>query len=184
MASSERIFDLLDTPAGPEIPALEPMAVPAATRPGERLEGRVEFEHVWFAYAGEDWVLRDVSLSVAPGERVALVGATGSGKTTLASLLMGFYTPQRGTIRVDGRPLAEWDVRALRRQVGFVLQDVFLFSGTIAGNLRLGDPSLTDADLERAAREVHAHELIARLPDGYRAEVRERPLYRKAERNG
>ena len=174
MASSERIFDLLDTPAGPEIPALEPMAVPAATRPGERLEGRVEFEHVWFAYAGEDWVLRDVSLSVAPGERVALVGATGSGKTTLASLLMGFYAPQRGTIRVDGRPLAEWDLRALRRQIGFVLQDVFLFSGTIAGNLRFGDPSLGDAELERAAREVHAHEVIARLQDGYRAQVRER----------
>jgi ATP-binding cassette subfamily B protein len=87
---------------------------------------------------------------------------------------MGFYAPQRGVIRVDGRPLAEWDLRALRRQMGFVLQDVFLFSGTIASNLRLGDPTLTDAELERATREVHAHEVIARLPDGYRSPVRER----------
>jgi ATP-binding cassette subfamily B protein len=191
MASSERIFDLLDTPADPASPPPEeapaaaaepPLAGPSFREPSSvepssiepPFHGRIEFDRVWFAYRDEDWVLRDVSLSVAPGERVALVGATGSGKTTLAALLMGFYAPQRGTIRVDGRPLGDWDLRALRRQVGLVLQDVFLFSGTIASNLRLGNDALSDADLERAAREVHAHDFIARLPGGYQAAVRER----------
>ncbi len=179
MASAERIFGLLDTPADPA--SSFPTSASAAQErtpevvPAHRgFEGRVEFDRVSFAYSGEDWVLRDVSLTLAPGERVALVGATGSGKTTLANLLMGFYTPQSGTIRVDGRPLADWDIAALRGHIGLVLQDVFLFSGTIAGNLRLGNDRLTDEDLERAAREVGAHNFIMRLPGGYRAEVRER----------
>ncbi len=174
MASSERIFDLLDRPADPASPPLDEARAPRVAAVGQGFQGRVEFDRVWFAYHGTDWVLRDVSLSVAPGERVALVGATGSGKTTLASLLMGFYAPQSGTIRVDGRTLDEWDMRALRRHIGLVLQDVFLFSGTIAGNLRLGDDTLADEYLERAAREVHAHEFIERLAGGYRALVRER----------
>ena len=174
MASSERIFALLDTPAdaAAAIPA-EDRAV-ATTAPRHGFQGRVEFEGVWFAYAGEDWVLRDVSFSIAAGERVALVGATGSGKTTLASLLMGFYAPQRGTIRVEGRPLAGWDLAELRGRMGLVLQDVFLFSGTVAGNLRMGSDGLTDADLERAAREVGAHEFITRLEGGYGSPVHER----------
>ena len=174
MASSERIFDLLDTPADPTAPALDDgrPAAPAAAEPA--FQGRIEFDRVWFAYRGEEWVLRDVSFRLAPGERVALVGATGSGKTTLASLLMGFYAPQSGTIRVDGRPLADWDMGVLRRHIGLVLQDVFLFSGTVASNLRLGDDSLSDEVLERAAREVRAHEFITRLDGGYRADVRER----------
>jgi len=186
MASSERIFDLLDTDAGPRSatpavapgvngPAVGPEGAEGAESPTLRdFQGRVEFDRVWFAYSGEDWVLRDVSLTLAPGERVALVGATGSGKTTLASLLMGFYAPQAGTIRVDGRPLADWDLAALRRHMGLVLQDVFLFSGTIAGNLRLGDNRLTDQDLERAAREVGADDFITRLPGGYQSAVHER----------
>jgi ATP-binding cassette, subfamily B, multidrug efflux pump len=187
MASAERIFDLLDTDVGPmtAMAALAPGADgrdrAGAGRPAvvalparREFQGRVEFDRVWFAYSGEDWVLRDVSLTLAPGERVALVGATGSGKTTLANLLMGFYAPQSGTIRVDGRPLADWDLATLRGHVGLVLQDVFLFSGTIAGNLRLGDDRLTDADLQRAAREVGADEFISRLPGGYQSAVHER----------
>jgi ATP-binding cassette, subfamily B, multidrug efflux pump len=175
MASSERIFDLLDTPADPSSPVIAEASPAPRSTASASFQGRVEFDGVWFSYGNnEDWTLKDVTLSVAPGERIALVGATGSGKTTLASLLMGFYTPQRGTIRVDGRPLAEWDLGELRRHVGFVLQDTFLFSGTIASNLRMGDPSLTDRDIERSAREVHAHEFIARLPGGYAAPVRER----------
>jgi ATP-binding cassette, subfamily B, multidrug efflux pump len=173
MASSERIFDLLDRPVDPASVPLDGAGPASPSTDPPKFQGGVELDHVWFAYHGTDWVLRDVCLTVAPGERVALVGATGSGKTTLASLLMGFYAPQSGVIRVDGRPLSEWDVLALRRHIGLVLQDVFLFSGTIAGNLRLGEETLSDADLERAAREVHAHEFIERA-GGYRAPVQER----------
>ncbi len=175
MASSERIFDLLDTPADP---AAAPPAAggPAGPdRPGEgAFRGRIEFDGVTFAYDGETRVLEDVSFVVEPGEKVALVGATGSGKTTAVSLLMGFYQPQHGVIRVDGRPLAEWDIRGLRRHIGLVLQDPFLFSGSIASNLALADATLPRESIVRAAREVHADRFIERLPGGYDAEVHER----------
>jgi ATP-binding cassette, subfamily B, multidrug efflux pump len=172
MASGERIFDLLDAPidpaaAGPDAPA--PAAGPV---PGFR--GRIEFDGVTFSYDGRTPVLEDVTFTVEPGERVALVGATGSGKTTTVSLLLGFYRPQRGEIRVDGRALADWDMGVLRRHVGLVLQDPFLFSGTIAGNLALADPDLPREALVRAAREVHADRFVERLPGGYDAEVYER----------
>ncbi len=177
MASSERVFELLDTPPDPSVPTDEHVSrAPAPvdrTAPGG-LRGRIEFEDVSFAYRPDEWVLHDVSFAIAPGEKVALVGATGSGKTTIASLLLRFYEPQHGVIRVDDRDLRTFDVRALRRRMGLVLQDVFLFSGTIEGNLALADGTLGQAALERAAREVHAHEFIERLPGGYRAEVRER----------
>ncbi len=192
MASSERIFDLLDTPADPAaaIPAVEARGAAVEARagavaasadggPNGRTDGAgtapaIEFDRVWFAYSGENWVLRDVSFRIAPGEKVALVGATGSGKTTTISLLLRFYEARRGEIRVDGRPLRDWDPHALRQRIGLVLQDPFLFSGTIAGNIAFGNPALPREAVARAAREVSADEFIARLPGHYDAEVRER----------
>jgi ABC-type multidrug transport system fused ATPase/permease subunit len=135
---------------------------------------RVEFDHVWFSYTGERWVLEDVSFTLEPGERVAIVGPTGSGKTTLTSLLMRFHAPQRGEIRIDGRPIGTWEPAELRRRIGLVLQDVFLFSGTIHGNLTLGDPTIDAGRARQASREVHADQVVERLPGGYDAEVRER----------
>jgi ATP-binding cassette subfamily B multidrug efflux pump len=175
MASSERIFDLLDTPADPAAALPAGTAAAEPDRPRSRdFRGRIEFDGVTFAYDGETRVLEDVSFVVEPGEKVALVGATGSGKTTAVSLLLGFYQPQRGVIRVDDRPLAGWDIRELRRHVGLVLQDPFLFSGSIASNLALADATLPREALERAAREVHADRFSERLPGGYDAQVHER----------
>ena len=166
MASAERIFQLLDTE--PEI------ASPPAPRPAPPARGAIEFDGVWFAYKSEEWVLRDVSFRIAPGEKIAIVGATGSGKTSLIKLLSRFYDVGRGAIRVDGIDVREWDLGALRRRIGVVLQDVFVFSGDVAGNISLRDAAITPARMEEAARRVHAWSFIADLPGKLREPLRER----------
>jgi ATP-binding cassette subfamily B multidrug efflux pump len=193
MASSERIFKLLDTPVDIESPAI----IKKPEGPG-----RIEFDHVWFSYgvrgtaadtlksgatgapsvpadsasaAGEpDWVLRDVSLSIEPGETAAIVGHTGAGKTTLISLLLRFYDVQEGAIRIDGVDIKEMDLNDLRRRFGVVLQDPFLFSGTVGGNIRLGSEWIAEKDVEKAAEEVNLGDFIRSLPGGFGEEVRER----------
>ena len=136
--------------------------------------GHIEFENVWFAYKDEDWVLKDVSFTVKPGQSVALVGHTGSGKTTITNLLMRFYDVQRGRILLDGVDLREWDLQSLRENFAVVLQEIFLFSGTVEGNIRLGRKDISEERVQWAAREVRAEPFIMRLKDGYQAEVKER----------
>jgi ATP-binding cassette subfamily B protein len=212
MASSERIFGLLDAEAAPATP---PRHADFPTRP----EGRIEFRNVWFAYRrrsgssesamaqprrtpypvaggpaptapvapgepvhppggpdgeGWDWVLRDVSFVADPGERVAIVGHTGAGKTTLINLLLRFYEPQKGEILFDGVPIRDLPVEAVRRRVGLVLQDVFLFSRDVAYNIRLGDDSIGRERVEAAAARVGAEALVDRLPARYEQPLGER----------
>ena len=167
MASSERIFKVLDEPVAIASPAV-PTARPGAAR------GHIAFEGVWFAYNNEDYVLRDVSFEVRPGERVGIVGATGSGKTTLINLLLRFYDVSRGRITIDGVDIRELDLADVRGLFSLVLQDVHLFTGTIADNIRLGNQSIDDARVRQAAEAVHADRFIARLPEGYASAVAER----------
>ena len=166
VVASHRIFKTFDLP----------IAITTPERPLKtgRAQGFIEFENVWFAYKVDDWVLKDVSLSVKPGQSIALVGHTGSGKTTITNLLMRFYDIQRGRILLDGVDLRDWDLVSLRKNFAVVLQDVFLFSGTVEGNIRLGREEITEERVKWAAREVHADRFIERLKDDYKAEVKER----------
>jgi ATP-binding cassette, subfamily B, multidrug efflux pump len=165
MTAAERVFELLDRE-----PAVTNAPAPQAPRP----RGRIEFDHVWFAYKRDDFVLRDVSFTVAAGEKVAIVGATGAGKTTIIKLLNRFYDVQRGRVLVDGVDVREWDLQALRRCIGAVAQDVFLFSGTVADNISVGRPEIGLAAVRHAATTVNAHRFIERLSHGYDEPVRER----------
>ena len=196
MAASERIFKLVDTPVD--------IVSPAVTKKPEG-PGRIEFDHVWFAYRGApaesvdlgvsrasldraaeggrphmsiaampDWVLRDVSFSIEPGETVAVVGHTGAGKTTLISLLLRFYDVQKGAVRIDGVDVKEMDLADLRSRFGVVLQDPFLFTGTIGGNIRLGTERIQDENVAKAAEDVNLGDFVRALPNGFKEEVRER----------
>jgi ATP-binding cassette subfamily B protein len=167
MASSERIFALLDTPVSVRSPSAPKVAALSGA-------GHISFEHVWFAYRDDDYVLEDVTFDVAPGQRVGVVGATGAGKTTLINLLMRFYDVNRGRITIDGTDIREVPLQALRSRFGLVLQDVYLFSGTVADNIRLGKEAISDAEVGRAASAVHADRFIASLPDGLHSAVAER----------
>jgi len=166
MAASERIFAILDEPVT--------VADPPEPAPLARVRGAVEFRDVWFAYNPDEWVLRDISFSIAPGESVAFVGATGAGKTSLISLLSRFYDVQGGAVLVDGVDVRDVAQADLRRHVGAVLQDPFIFSGTIASNIRLHEEEISDERVREAARFVNADRFIARLPRGYDTVVRER----------
>ena len=229
MASSERIFALLDTP----VAVTDPVAPPAVSRArlrsdegarfdpvadspapadaagaqlpedgtaaeargprrpdetdpggraadrgappaGKRQGGHIRFENVWFAYRGDQYVLEDVSFEVAPGQRIGVVGATGAGKSTVLNLLMRFYDVNRGRITIDGVDIRDLPLHDLRSRFGLVLQDVYLFSGTVADNIRLGNEAITDDDVRRAVRAVHADRFIASLPDGVETAVAER----------
>ena len=166
MASSERIFELLDTPE--ELPNPErPQAV-------SRIAGNIEFDKVWFAYNKDDFVLKDVSFSLKQGESLAIVGATGSGKSTVINTLLRFYDIQKGRIRIDGVPLKEMNKQDLRRQMALVQQDVFLFSRNIIDNIRLGNTSLGLEEVESVAQSVHSHHFINNLPFKYDQELIER----------
>jgi len=194
MAASERVFKLLDTPA--EITEAAVTKIPEGP-------GRIEFDHVWFSYRtvpdlapntdhgapgtpsrsersstslhGEpDWVLKDVNFTIEPGETVAIVGHTGAGKTTIISLLLRFYDVQRGAVRIDGVDMKEMPIADLRRRFGVVLQDPFLFTGTVEGNIRLGTESISDKQIRQAAEDVNLSDFIEMLPNTYKEEVRER----------
>jgi ATP-binding cassette subfamily B protein len=198
MAASERIFKMLDTP----VDVVSPAVTKKPTGPG-----RIEFDHVWFAYrevpeeskdrvetgaspvppkrseaasgnghaeSQPDWVLRDVTFAIEPGETVAVVGHTGAGKTTLISLLLRFYDVQKGAVKIDGVDVREMDLAGLRARFGVVLQDPFLFTGTIGGNIRLGTQRIEDAHIQQAAEDVNLGDFIRALPNGFDEEVRER----------
>ena len=176
MASSERIFKLLDTPVQIEssTAARAAAAGPAAPSADRRHAGAITFDNVSFGYKEGDLVLRHVSFDVRPGERVGIVGATGAGKSTLINLLLRFYDVTSGRILVDGEDVRDLELAALRAKFSLVLQDVHLFSGTVAGNIRLGNTAITDPAVRDAARAVHADRFVERLPGSYEHPVAER----------
>ncbi len=167
MAASERIFQILDKE--PEIAEFEEIQLTDANR----LKGEIEFQNVWFAYNGDDWVLRDVSFKVRPGETCAIVGATGSGKTTIINLLTRFYDIRKGRIFIDGRDIREYSKQFLRKNIGVVLQDVFLFAGDIQSNIRLYEPGISDSRIQESARIANADKFILRLEKQYAQPVEE-----------
>ncbi len=166
IASAEKIFTLLD-----EKPLIEDPVHPVSP---DRIRGRIEFDHVWFAYQGEDWVLRDVSFTIEPGQKVAFVGATGAGKSSILNLIGRYYDIQKGQIRLDGIDIRDMSREQIRKAIGQVQQDVFIFTGDIASNIRLLNDEISDEAMVHASEEVNAARFISRLPDGYHQAVTER----------
>lgn len=166
MASSERIFGLLDTP--------EVVQNSEDAQLFDGFKGEITFDNVSFAYQNDEWVLRDLSFTIEPGQSVAFVGHTGAGKTTVISLVSRFYDVQRGAVKIDGKDVRDYDQNDLRKHVGIVLQDPFLFSGTVASNISLGNDAISLEQIIEAATFVNAHEFIEALPQGYDTPVRER----------
>jgi ATP-binding cassette subfamily B protein len=170
LSGARRVFEILDTPVAIESP-LQPKRLSAAGPithgTGDLVGRRIEFDHVWFEYTPGNPVLKDVSLTIEPGENVAILGATGAGKSTLLALLCRFYDPTRGRILIDGHDLRELDLDDLRRNMGLVFQETFLFSNTVAANIAFGHPEATIEQVDRAARIAAAHDFIAALPHGY-----------------
>lgn len=162
MASSENIFALLDEPAAP---------VPPSTARLDHLQGRIEFRNVWFAYEGEDWILKNVSFTVEPGEKVAFVGRTGAGKTTIASLLLRFYEIQRGEILLDGTDIRQLGLQDLRSKFSVVPQDISLFPRNMVSNIRMGNHLISEEKVREAARAAYMDEAILRLEKGYESEI-------------
>jgi len=165
MVGSERVFRVLDNEAS--IPD-------TGTATTEGLRGDIRFEGLWFAYEDEDFVLKDITFEAKAGEMIALVGATGSGKSSIINVLGRAYEFQRGRVLLDGRDIREYALAELRKGIAVVQQDVFLFSDTVHNNITLNDPAITRTEVEEAARAVGAHGFIERLPQGYDTEVRER----------
>jgi ATP-binding cassette subfamily B protein len=165
MVGADRIFRVLDT---------DEVAVNAGTLKPAALRGEISFERVWFAYNDENWVLKDISFHVKPGETLALVGATGAGKSSTINILNRFYEIGKGAVKVDGIDIREYEVGFLRSQIATVIQDVFLFTDTIANNISLNNPAITHGQIIAAAKDVGAHEFIERLPGGYDYNVMER----------
>ncbi|WP_037497152.1 ABC transporter ATP-binding protein [Sphingobacterium deserti] len=165
MVSAERIFEVLDTDA---------FTPNTGTHTAEHVDGRIDFEHVWFAYNDEKWVLKDVNFSVKPGETLALVGATGAGKSSTINILSRFYEIQKGTIRLDGTDIREYELSHLRNHIATVLQDVFLFADSIFNNITLHNPAITREEVIHAAKKVGAYSFIMRLPGGFDYQVQER----------
>ncbi len=165
LVASERVFGILEQ--------VEKIENSGHLKP-EQFKGEVAFDRVWFAYDGEEYVLKDVSFTIRPGETLAIVGSTGSGKTTIISILNRFYDIQKGSIRIDGTDIREFDLYAMRRKIGLVLQDVFLFSGSVFENITLRDEHISQEQVIEAAKMIGAHEFIERLPGGYHYQVMER----------
>jgi ATP-binding cassette subfamily B protein len=166
VASAEKIFTLLDTQ-----PQIQEEAHPVQL---PQIRGRIEFDHVWFAYDGENYVLRDVSFTIEPGQRAAFVGATGAGKSSILNLIGRYYDVQKGEIRIDGVNIKDMSRDQIRAAIGQVQQDVFVFTGDISSNIRLRDEDITDEQIRQAAEHVNASRFIEKLPQGYQEPVSER----------